>query len=126
MPGAGQDLALAAPDPFARGRREGGAPQASEADRRELVRADVQHGHVASMNIEDADRPPLKLNDPARAGRDLPGSGHYVPLLAARSATHAPPPAADTVREPFRASHGCAGRRESCAPRNPAYRRPSG
>lgn len=41
MPGAGQDLALAAPDPFARCRREGSAPQASKADRRELVRAKI-------------------------------------------------------------------------------------
>jgi hypothetical protein len=51
MPGAGQDLALAAPDPLARGRREGGAPQAAEADRPELMRADVQHGHGAAVNI---------------------------------------------------------------------------
>src|SRR5215207_9217810 len=34
MPGTGQDLALAAPDPLARGRWEGSARQATEADRR--------------------------------------------------------------------------------------------
>src|SRR5215216_5109273 len=126
MPGTGQDLALAAPDPLARRRRESSAPQAAEADRRELVRSDVLHGHVAAMNIEDADRPPLQLNDLPRAGRDLIGSGYDVPTLAVRLATHAPPQATGTAREPFRASQARAGWRESCARRNPAYRRPSG
>jgi hypothetical protein len=126
MPGAGQDLALAAPDPLARGRWEGGAAQTAVADRRELMRADVQHRHVAAMNIEDADQPSLKLNDPPRAGRDLSGPGHDVPSLADRRAIQAPPPAAGTTREPFRASHGPACRQESCALRNPAYRHPSG
>jgi hypothetical protein len=67
MPGTRQDLAFAAPDPFARGRGERGASQAPETDRREFVRADVQHGHVAAMYIEDADRPPLNLNNLPRA-----------------------------------------------------------
>src|SRR5687767_9903199 len=126
MPGAGQNLALAAPDPLAWGRWEGGASQAAEADGRELVRADVPHSHVAAMNIEDADRPSLQCNDPPRARGNLPRQGNNVAPLDARRATHVPPPAASTAREPFRASHGPAGWRESCAPRNPAYRRPSG
>ncbi|HJR80420.1 MAG TPA: hypothetical protein VJ821_10135 [Anaerolineales bacterium] len=85
MPGAGQDLALAAPDPLAWGRWEGRAPQAAKADRRELMRADVLHSHIAATNVEDADRPPLKFNDPPPARRNLPcpGDDHSVPPLVA-------------------------------------------
>src|SRR5215216_2911736 len=121
MPGAGQDLAFATPDPLARSGRKGGASQTAEADRRELVRAEVQHSHVAVLNIEDTDQLPLKLDDPPRAGRNLSGPGHDIPPL-----THQPSPAAGIGLEPSRASHGSAGRRENCAPRNPAYPRPSG
>src|ERR1044071_8879944 len=120
MPGAGQDLSFAAPAPFARCRWEGGTSQAAEADRRELMRAKVQHGHIAAMNIEDSDRPSLQLHDLTRAGRDLLGPSHDILLL-----THALPLATGTGRALFHASHDLAWHGESCAPQNPAYLHPS-
>ncbi len=126
MPRTSQNLAVAAPDPFTWSRRKCGTSQTPETDRRKLVRADVQHGHKAAMNIEDADRPSLHRNDPPRTGWNLFGSGDGVLPPAVSRLSHAQAPAADTEREPFRASHDPVYQPESCAPRNPGYRHPNG
>src|SRR5687767_1227237 len=116
MPGAGQDLALATPEPFARCRGEGGASQAAKADRCELVRADVEHGHITAINVEDPYCMTRQLNDPPRAGRYFPSASHNVPPLKSCAATHALLPAkrprgaaTDTAHALFHASHRRAG-----------------
>src|SRR5207247_8701291 len=71
MPRAGEDLALAAPAELAGRRGERGSTEAAAADRRLLVRADVEHRHKRAVDVEHPDRASLDLDDLPLTGWDL-------------------------------------------------------
>src|SRR3954471_9805277 len=78
MPGAAQDLALATPVVFARGRGEGCAMDAAQAERPTLVRAAVAERVERAADVEHPDRPSGHLDDLLASGWDLCDLAHDV------------------------------------------------
>src|SRR5919206_3142875 len=56
VPGTGQNLAFAPPAELPDRRRHGGAAETAETDRRQLMRADIQHGNDPPVDVEETDR----------------------------------------------------------------------